>query len=42
MWENLQEVERRYERLNEDLGNPEIIGDQARLRPVASKTSRAA
>jgi peptide chain release factor 1 len=35
VWENLQEVERRYDRLTEELSRPEVIGDQARLQETA-------
>jgi peptide chain release factor 1 len=35
VWENLQEVEERYERLNGELGDAAVIADQDRLREVA-------
>ena len=35
MWESLREVEERYERLNRDLGDPEVLSDQGRLQQAA-------
>ena len=35
MDDKLQEIERRFERLTADLGNPEVIGDRARFSQVA-------
>ncbi len=35
MIEKLEEVERRFDRLTAELGNPETLGDSARLQKVA-------
>src|SRR5438270_10849671 len=40
MDEKLQEIERRFERLTADLGNPEVIGDRARFSQVAKERSQ--
>jgi peptide chain release factor 1 len=39
MIDKLEQVERRYERLTADLGNPEIIGDSATLQKVMRERS---
>src|SRR5437868_1820500 len=40
MDDKLQEIERRFERLTADLGNPEVIGDRARFSQVARERSQ--
>jgi peptide chain release factor 1 len=40
MEEKLQEIERRFERLTADLGNPEVIGDRARFSQVAKERAQ--
>src|SRR5438270_11866253 len=40
MDEKLQEIERRFERLTADLGNPEVIGDGNRFSQVAKERSQ--
>jgi len=37
VWENLHEVEQRYERLTHDLGDPDVISDLPRLQCVAKQ-----
>jgi len=39
VWENLREVEQRYERLTRDLGEPDVISDLPRLQSVAKQHS---
>jgi peptide chain release factor 1 len=38
--DKLQEIERRFERLTADLGNPEVIGDRAKFSQVAKERSQ--
>ena len=40
MEDKLQEIERRFERLTADLGNPEVIGDRARFSQVAKERAQ--
>src|SRR5438477_12682056 len=40
MDDKLQEIERRFERLTADLGNPEVIGDRARFSQIAKERSQ--
>lgn len=40
MDDKLQEIERRFERLTADLGNPEVIGDRARFSQVAKERAQ--
>src|SRR5436853_2210429 len=40
MDDKLQEIERRFERLTADLGNPEVIGDRSRFSSVAKERSQ--
>ncbi len=39
MIDKLEQVERRFERLTADLGNPDVIGDSARLQKVMKERS---
>jgi peptide chain release factor 1 len=38
--EKLQEIEQRFERLTDDLGNPEVIGDRSRFSQVAKERAQ--
>jgi peptide chain release factor 1 len=38
--DKLQEIERRFERLTADLGNPEVIGDRAKFSQVARERAQ--
>jgi len=38
--DKLQEIERRFERLTADLGNPEVIGDRARFSQIAKERAQ--
>ncbi|HUJ25801.1 MAG TPA: PCRF domain-containing protein, partial [Myxococcales bacterium] len=40
MDDKLQEIERRFERLTADLGNPEVIGDRARFAQISKERAQ--
>src|SRR5690349_19738704 len=40
MEQKLEEIERRFERLTADLGNPEVIGDRARFSQIAKERAQ--